>query len=104
MKASKFPDAQKAFILKQGEEGTPVAEIHRNMGISHATNNAFIEAFNGRFRTECLTQHWFMNLADAAEKLKAWRTSACRSRVVRFESYCRIGPWSIGMVVPGVGG
>ena len=27
MKASKFSDAQKAFILKQGEEGTPVAEI-----------------------------------------------------------------------------
>ena len=26
MKASKFSDAQKAFVLKQGEEGTPVAE------------------------------------------------------------------------------
>jgi putative transposase len=25
MKASKFSDAQKAFIIKQGEEGTPVA-------------------------------------------------------------------------------
>jgi putative transposase len=29
MKASKFTDAQKAFIIKQGEEGTPVAEICR---------------------------------------------------------------------------
>ena len=29
MKASKFTDAQKAFIVKQGEEGTPVAEICR---------------------------------------------------------------------------
>lgn len=37
MKASKFPEAQKAFILKQGEEGTPVAEICRNVGISQAT-------------------------------------------------------------------
>ena len=27
MKASKFSDAQKAFILKQGEQGLPVAEI-----------------------------------------------------------------------------
>ena len=27
MKASKFTEAQKAFILKQGEEGAPVAEI-----------------------------------------------------------------------------
>ena len=37
MKASKFTDAQKAFIVKQGEEGTPVAEICRNAGISQAT-------------------------------------------------------------------
>ena len=27
MKASKFTDAQRAFVVKQGEEGTPVAEI-----------------------------------------------------------------------------
>jgi putative transposase len=37
MKASKFSDAQKAFVLKQGEEGTPVAEICRKAGISQAT-------------------------------------------------------------------
>jgi putative transposase len=37
MKASKFSDAQKAFIIKQGEEGTPVAEIWRKAGISQAT-------------------------------------------------------------------
>ena len=30
-------------------------------------------AFNGRFRAECLNQHWFMILADAAEKLEACR-------------------------------
>ncbi|WP_449301141.1 transposase [Paracoccus everestensis] len=33
MKASKFTEAQKAFILKQGEEGTPVAEICRRAWI-----------------------------------------------------------------------
>ncbi|WP_394415021.1 hypothetical protein [Sulfitobacter sp. 1A12126] len=27
MKASKFTEAQKAFILKQSEQGTPVAEV-----------------------------------------------------------------------------
>ena len=27
MKASELTDAQKAFVIKQGEEGTPVAEI-----------------------------------------------------------------------------
>jgi transposase-like protein len=37
MKASKFTEAQKAFILKRGEEGTPVAEICRKTGISQAT-------------------------------------------------------------------
>lgn len=29
MKDSKFSDAQKAFILKQGADGVPVAEICR---------------------------------------------------------------------------
>ena len=37
------------------------------------TDNAFIEAFNGRLRAECLNAHWFMTLADAAEKLEDWR-------------------------------
>lgn len=37
------------------------------------TDNAYIEAFNGRFRAECLNAHWFMGLEDAAEKLEAWR-------------------------------
>ena len=36
MKASKFSDAQK-FILKQGADGIPVAEICRRAGISQAT-------------------------------------------------------------------
>lgn len=34
MKASKFSDAQKAFILKQGDDGGPMAEICRKAGIS----------------------------------------------------------------------
>lgn len=37
MKASKFSDAQKAFILKQGSDGVPVADICRKAGISAAT-------------------------------------------------------------------
>ena len=37
MKASQFTDAQKAFTIKQGEDGTPVAEICRKAGISQAT-------------------------------------------------------------------
>lgn len=37
MKTSNFSAAQKAFILKQGDDGTPVAEICRKAGISQAT-------------------------------------------------------------------
>ena len=37
------------------------------------TDNAFIEAFNGRFRAECLNAHWFLNLADAGQKMEDWR-------------------------------
>ncbi len=37
MKASKFSEAQEAFILKQGADGVPVAEICRKAGISQAT-------------------------------------------------------------------
>jgi putative transposase len=35
--------------------------------------NAFIEAFNGRLRDECLNVHQFTSLADAREKIEAWR-------------------------------
>jgi len=69
MKASRFSDAQKAFILKQGADGAPVAEICRKAGISQAT----YEAFNGRFQAERLNTHWLLSLADAREKLEAWR-------------------------------
>jgi putative transposase len=37
MKASQFSDAQKAFILRQGVDGVPVADICRKAGISPAT-------------------------------------------------------------------
>ena len=36
MKRSKFTEAQIAFILRQGEEGTAVGEICRKAGISEA--------------------------------------------------------------------
>ena len=37
MKASQFSDAQKAFVLRQGNDGVPVADICRKAGISQAT-------------------------------------------------------------------
>ena len=131
----------KAFVLKQGAEGLPVAEIWRKAGISQVTHfnwkkkydgyrgedvmqtlervcagvgypktirvdqgwefvsrdvdlwacahdvtldfsrpgkptdNAYIGAFNGRFRAECLNTHGFLALADAREEMEAWRRS-----------------------------
>jgi putative transposase len=52
MKASKFTDAQKAFIIKQGEEGTPVAEICRKAGISPATYFNWKKKYAGLLPTE----------------------------------------------------
>jgi putative transposase len=37
------------------------------------TDNAYIEAFNGRFRAECLNAHWFLTLDDARSKMEEWR-------------------------------
>lgn len=35
--------------------------------------NAYIESFNGRFRQECLNQHWFLSLPDARRTIETWR-------------------------------
>lgn len=35
--------------------------------------NGFIESFNGRLRDECLNVEWFMSLAEARDKITAWR-------------------------------
>ncbi|HFF2102542.1 TPA: integrase core domain-containing protein, partial [Pseudomonas aeruginosa] len=37
------------------------------------TQNAFIESFNGKFRDECLNEHWFCSLAEARIRIAAWR-------------------------------
>lgn len=35
--------------------------------------NCYIESFNGRFRDECLNEHWFLSLEDARSIIEAWR-------------------------------
>jgi putative transposase len=35
--------------------------------------NAFIESFNGKFRDECLNEHWFTGLQDARFTIACWR-------------------------------
>jgi putative transposase len=52
MKASRFSDAQKAFILKQGSGGMPVADICREAGISQATYVHWKRKYDGLLPTE----------------------------------------------------
>ena len=35
--------------------------------------NAYIESFNGKFRDECLNEHWFVTLAQARRVIETWR-------------------------------
>jgi putative transposase len=37
------------------------------------TQNAYIESFNGKFRDECLNDHYFHNPAHARAVIAAWR-------------------------------
>ncbi|MEY4707335.1 MAG: hypothetical protein RJB58_1058 [Pseudomonadota bacterium] len=52
MKASKFMDAQKAFVLKQGSDGMPVADICRKAGISQATYFNWKKKYDGLLPNE----------------------------------------------------
>ena len=35
--------------------------------------NGYIERFNGKFRDECLNNHWLLDLDDAKATIEAWR-------------------------------
>ena len=35
--------------------------------------NAYIESFNGKFRDECLNEHWFLSMRHARQVIAAWR-------------------------------
>jgi putative transposase len=52
MKASKFADAQKAFIIKPGEDGFPVAKVGRKAGISQATFFNWRKKYGGLMPSE----------------------------------------------------
>ena len=67
MKASRFSDAQKAFILKQGRDGIPVADLCRKAGISRATYFNWKEKLDGLLPTE---MRRLKQLEDENSKLK----------------------------------
>lgn len=67
MRASKFSDAQKAFILKQGADAIPVEEICRRAGISQATYFNWKKKYDGLLPTE---MRRLKQLEDENGKLK----------------------------------
>jgi putative transposase len=44
------------------------------------TQNAHVESFNGKFRDECVNQHWFTDRTDARGLIEGWR---CDDTTVR---------------------
>ena len=42
--------------------------------------NGYVESFNGRFRDECLNENWFIDLADAREKIEEWKQDYNQAR------------------------
>lgn len=67
MKASRFSEAQKAFILKQGADGMPVADICRKAGISQATYFNWKKKYDGLPPSE---MRRLKQLEDENNKLK----------------------------------
>jgi len=67
MKASRFSEAQKAFVLKQGADGVAVAEICRKVGISQATYFNWKKKYDGLLPTE---MRRLRELEDENAKLK----------------------------------
>jgi putative transposase len=58
------------------ERGVKIAFIRPGKPVE----NAYIESFNGKFRDECLNEHWFVSLRDAQEKIERWRMDYNRNR------------------------
>jgi putative transposase len=52
MKKSWFSEQQIAFVLRQAEEGTPIAEVCRKAGISEASFYAWRKKYGGLLPSE----------------------------------------------------
>jgi putative transposase len=44
--------------------------------------NAYIESFNGKFRDECLNEHWFLSMRHARQMIAAWRQEYNQERPI----------------------
>lgn len=80
--AARFRGYPLAVRTDQGPEFTSRAFMAwaQARGVRHILNqpgqptqNAYIESFNGKFRDECLNEHWFQTLAQARVEIARWR-------------------------------
>ena len=80
--AARFRGYPAAVRTDNGPEFTSRAFIAwtQGHGIRHILiepgcpmQNGYIESFNGRFRDECLNEHWFETLHQARTTIAAWR-------------------------------
>jgi putative transposase len=59
---------------------------HRGVRLSfirpgEPVENAYVESFNGRFRDECLNEHWFLTMAHARRVCEEWFGEDERGRI-----------------------
>ena len=64
------------------------------------TDNAFAESFNGRFRDECLDQHWFASLEEARRIVEDWRVEYNTERPHRALGQQTPAAWTAARVPP----
>lgn len=83
----RFSDEQIISILLEAKAGVSARELCRALdqwAFEHSvelrliqpgkpTQNGFIESFNGRFRDECLNEHWFSDIVHARKVINDWR-------------------------------
>lgn len=77
------------IIIDNGPEfaGRALDEWAYNKGIKlffirpgKPVENAYIESFNGKFRDECLNEHWFVSLDQARQVIEDWRVDYNNNR------------------------
>jgi putative transposase len=73
MKRSRFSDQQIAFVLRQADEGTAIAEVCRKVGISEATYYNWRKKFGGLMPSE------MRRLKQPRSTRKCFRTSSSES-------------------------
>ncbi|KGS05994.1 transposase family protein [Burkholderia sp. ABCPW 111] len=87
--ATRFRGYPKALRTDQGSEFTSRALDRwayangvtlKLIQAGKPTQNAYIESFNGKFRDECLNEHWFTTLAQTALRQRMCEIAATRVR------------------------